>query len=235
MEDGIVELTKKEIKIKPDEKKVEKNVENRKEPSFGERSLALKNVRLEKIEEEANEESKQDLKTSNNRQKSKSKKAFTFIERSPKVLPEPDIKHSLNVLVVDDDPFNTMIICRFLEKLNLPLKIDKGSNGQEALDLFKLHNRKNESQKAFHIVFLDCQMPIMTGYEASKNIKECIKTGGYENCVVIAITAYNIQDEEEKCMLAGMDAVLMKPVSEWEFRELVNKFLVYEGTHTILP
>ena len=74
----------------------------------------------------------------------------------------------------------------------------------------------------------------MNGYEAAKNIKECIKTGGYENTVVIAITAYNIQDEEEKCLLAGMDAVLMKPVSEWEFRELVNKFLVFEATHSML-
>ena len=229
-----------------DEKKLERlekldkeleKLEKKNEPSFGERSLALK-VKLEKIDEDANEESKQELKTSHHNRK-KSKKAFSFVERSPKPTSNRTqdilgLKHSLNIMVVDDDPFNTMIICRFLEKLDLPLKIERGSNGQEALDLFKQHNKKSDLLRPFHIIFLDCQMPIMNGYEAAKNIKECIKTGGYENTVVIAITAYNIQDEEEKCLLAGMDAVLMKPVSEWEFRELVNKFLVFEATHSML-
>lgn len=196
---------------------------------FFDKTAALK-LKLEKIDEEANEEGKNDIRSSEPQKNSPKKKSFNFFG---KLQTKPSSafnngKNFLNVLVVDDDPFNTMIICRFLEKVELPLIIAKATNGEEALELFKIHNKKNESQKPFHLIFMDCQMPLMNGYEASKNIKDCIKQGDYENCIVIAITAYNIQDEEEKCFLSGMDAVMMKPISEWEFNQLMKQFLVYE-------
>lgn len=172
--------------------------------------------KLEKIEEEeGNEERKNELKNSKPINSKPQKK-------------KPKFKSFLNVMVVDDDPFNSMIICRFLEKVELPLLVEKASNGKEALELFKQHNKIIDSKKPFHVIFMDCQMPLMNGYEASKNIKECVKSGEYQNCVVIAITAYNIQDEEEKCFLAGMDAIMMKPISEYEFSQVINQFLVYE-------
>lgn len=194
---------------------------------FFDKTTALK-LKLEKIDEEANEEGKNDIRSSELQKNSPKKKSFNFFGKLQNKANSFNGKNCLNVLVVDDDPFNTMIICRFLEKVELPLVITKATNGEEALELFKVHNKKIESQKPFHLIFMDCQMPLMNGYEASKNIKDCIKQGDYENCIVIAITAYNIQDEEEKCFLSGMDAIMMKPISEWEFKQLMKQFLVYE-------
>lgn len=128
----------------------------------------------------------------------------------------------LNVLLVDENPFNILIISEYLKKaVNYKISILSTYNGSLAVEYFQKYNKINQANP-IDIIFMDCQMPIMDGFEASRLIKGLIESKEYQDTYIVAITAYM---DEKKCYDNGMDDFLMKPVSEREFLQILEQCL----------
>ncbi|MEB3830063.1 PAS domain S-box protein [Phormidium sp. CCY1219] len=124
-------------------------------------------------------------------------------EFAPEKSAEPveQLQNPLHVLLVEDTPINQKVILNQLDRLGAIA--DCANNGQEALD--KLQERQ------YDIVLMDCQMPILDGYQTTQAIREA--EGSNPHAIVIGLTAYAMKGDREKCLAAGMDDYLSKPVS----------------------
>jgi PAS domain S-box-containing protein len=107
---------------------------------------------------------------------------------------------SINILSVDDNRLNHVVTNGIISKFGL--SVDTASNGKEALELL--------AQKKYDIVFMDCHMPVMDGFCATKEI---IEIYGARRPYIIALTASAMKEDIEKCYQVGMDDFLAKPVS----------------------
>ncbi len=105
------------------------------------------------------------------------------------------------ILFVDDSKVNQYVGKEFLSKLELDFDIVK--NGLEAV------NARKENH--YDLILMDCQMPVMDGYEATREIRHYEKETRKDNVNVIALTANAMQGDREKCIDAGMDDYLTKP------------------------
>ncbi|MEW5922212.1 MAG: ATP-binding protein [Bacillota bacterium] len=105
------------------------------------------------------------------------------------------------VLVVDDFEFNRRVLSMQLNKLGL--EAETAAGGQEAVEMF--------AQKNYALVLMDCRMPGMDGFQAAAAIRR-LEAGGNRHTPIIAITAGASYLEKEKCLAAGMDDYISKPV-----------------------
>jgi len=110
-------------------------------------------------------------------------------------------KRPLNVLLAEDNFINQKFTVKLLEKMGHSVLL--AENGQEALDLLENHS--------VDLVFMDVQMPIIDGFEATKLIREKDKSSG-GHLPIIAMTAHALRGDKEKCLEAGMDGYISKPV-----------------------
>jgi len=122
--------------------------------------------------------------------------------------------NNIHVLVAEDNPINQKLIKIVLE--NFGLKISMASNGEEAVDF-----RKNEN---FDMIFMDIQMPIMGGVEATKLILEYEKEKGLKHIPIIALTANALAGDREKYMAEGMDDYATKPLNINILETLISKY-----------
>jgi two-component system, sensor histidine kinase and response regulator len=104
------------------------------------------------------------------------------------------------ILVVEDNEINRKLVLRMLEVKGLACDI--AVNGLEALEACK--------RKKYDVVFMDCQMPCMDGYEATGRIREY--EGVKRHTPIVAMTANAMEGDREKCLAAGMDEYLSKPI-----------------------
>jgi PAS domain S-box-containing protein len=114
----------------------------------------------------------------------------------------------LRVLVAEDNFVNQKVIRRTLEKWGIEAQI--ANNGREVLEWL--------SREPFHLVLMDCQMPEMDGYEATRRIRAYEQPRGL-HMPIIALTANALEGDREKCLECGMDDYLTKPVNPdqlWE-------------------
>src|SRR5579864_725489 len=119
---------------------------------------------------------------------------------------------SLRVLVAEDNPVNQRLATRLLEKRGH--RVSVAGNGFEALAAWR--------KESFDLVFMDVQMPEMDGYEATAAIrKEEKNSGGHVQ--VIALTAHAMKGDRDKCLAAGMDGYLSKPIRPQELDEVLEK------------
>jgi hypothetical protein len=118
---------------------------------------------------------------------------------------------SLRILLAEDNPVNQKVALRQLESLGY--KADVVANGQEVLDLLQ--------QVRYDLILMDCQMPVMDGYEATRRLRQQERRSGHRT-VVIAITANAMQEDRERCLQAGMDDYLSKPVLKEDLQRLLN-------------
>jgi PAS domain S-box-containing protein len=116
----------------------------------------------------------------------------------------------LRVLAVEDNELNRMVLQVILKKCDVILSI--AHNGQEAIDLIQ--------EKEFDIVLMDVQMPILDGLEATKYIREELKSA----TPIIGLSANAMREEVEICKQAGMNDYLVKPYSERTLVELMRKW-----------
>ncbi len=124
-----------------------------------------------------------------------SKEPFALVE----VLKASDKDHK--VLVVEDNLMNQKVVLKILEKKNLIADI--AENGQQALDMINKYHYK--------LVFMDMEMPVMDGLEATKLIRKTLPTE--HQPIIIAMTANAFAEDREKCINAGMNDFISKPVS----------------------
>jgi diguanylate cyclase (GGDEF)-like protein len=126
---------------------------------------------------------------------------------------EPETK-GCKVLIVDDNRANQQVAMAMLEKLGCQANV--AENGQEALDLV--------SRDQFDLVLMDCNMPVMNGYDATAKIRE-LEGDKAGTLPIIAMTANNSVAEEEHCMGVGMNDFLPKPLSLSSLSEKLNQWI----------
>jgi len=131
----------------------------------------------------------------------------------PQPGPEASVSLEKRALVVDDIPVNQKLLVHQLRKLGF--KTDIANNGVEALDLFK---------KGYTIIFMDCDMPVMSGYEATAEIRRREVSLG-SHVPIIAMTSYDRDTDKEKCLAAGMDDYLTKGVNEGTLSRVIETAL----------
>jgi signal transduction histidine kinase/DNA-binding response OmpR family regulator/HPt (histidine-containing phosphotransfer) domain-containing protein len=137
------------------------------------------------------------------------------------VLPRPRPRASPlfgTVLLVEDNPVNQSVAMAMLRKLGLSLHL--ANNGAEAVDLVARHD--------FDLVLMDCQMPVMDGYEATDAIRR-LPAGRGAALAIVALTANAVRGDEQKCLQAGMNAFLAKPYTLGTLRATLARWLPHES------
>ena len=123
------------------------------------------------------------------------------------------------VLLVEDSRINQAFVEEVLTQLSC--KVITASNGQEALDILKDH--------AFDLVLMDCQMPVMDGFEATERICALKEQGVIRNNLpILALTANAMKGDRQKCLDAGMDDYITKPVRKKELKEKVYNWIKHQ-------
>jgi signal transduction histidine kinase/CheY-like chemotaxis protein len=116
-------------------------------------------------------------------------------------------KEHLCICVAEDNPINQKIALQYIQRLGYN-RVDAYENGLKAVEGLR---QKAKEGKPYHIVLMDVQMPILDGYEATKLIRKD-PLDAVRKVLVIAMTASAIQGDREKCLAAGMNDYLAKPV-----------------------
>lgn len=142
---------------------------------------------------------------------------FAVANLGVKPRPAVDIGHyqGKKILVAEDNKVNQKVIIGTLAKFKLAPDI--ADNGQQAIDKLK--------QGHYDLVFMDCQMPIMDGYEASQAIRKWEMQEGRGHQTIVALTAHASQGEREKCLAAGMDDYLAKPFTQAALADTLARWL----------
>jgi signal transduction histidine kinase/ActR/RegA family two-component response regulator len=124
------------------------------------------------------------------------------------------LRTGLRVLVVEDNAVNQRVVSRLLEKQGNSVTV--AGNGREALFAFE--------REAFDLILMDVQMPEMDGLEATAAIREREKVSG--GCIaILALTAYAMKGDAERCLAAGMNGYISKPVRPEELFQEINRVL----------
>lgn len=122
---------------------------------------------------------------------------------------ETSLNRGLRILLVEDNEVNRRF---FVKLLGLQqLRCEVACNGEEAVRVW--------TQNHYDIIFMDCQMPVMDGYEATRRIR--LLEGKEKHVVIVAMTAFAMEGDAEKCYDAGMDNYISKPINT----EMVTKLL----------
>ena len=119
------------------------------------------------------------------------------------------------VLVVEDNPINQQVAGAMLRSLGLQVTL--ASNGQQAVQLVE--------KQDFDVVLMDCQMPVMDGFQATSAIRR-LPLGRGKGLPIVAITANAMQGDEQKCLDAGMNDFLPKPFKLAQLQALLARWLV---------
>ena len=127
-----------------------------------------------------------------------------------------ETKKSGRILVVEDNVVNQKIVLGMLRSLGF--QADLAVNGAEALVVV--------GAQEFDLVFMDCQMPEVDGYEATRRIR--VLENDQRHLPIVAMTANAMEGDEERCFEAGMDEFLPKPVRIQALNAVLRKWLVVE-------
>jgi PAS domain S-box-containing protein len=131
---------------------------------------------------------------------------------SPLDSPFSDVR----ILLVEDNPVNQRVAQRLLEKLGVSVVLV--GNGALAVDRFQAGG--------FDAILMDCQMPVMDGFEASRRIRAIeLERGTGEHIPIVALTANVMREDQQRCLEAGMDGHIGKPVKPNQLRDCLATYL----------
>lgn len=135
---------------------------------------------------------------------------------SPQILPASDQqKKSAHILLAEDEQVNLLLLQDLLEDQGW--QITAATNGLEAVEAY-------QNKSDIDLILMDIQMPLMTGHEATHTIRK-LENNGKRHIPIIAVTAHALPEDEGKCLEAGMDDYLPKPVKAKELIDKINTWL----------
>ena len=124
-------------------------------------------------------------------------------------------KRKIRILVAEDNPVNQKVAQAMLRKMGL--HADVVANGQEAINALQI--------MPYDLVLMDCQMPEMDGFEATRSIRQGGSKAHNVQIPIIAMTAFTMRGDKDKCIQAGMSDFIAKPVQQQELAELLARWL----------
>ncbi|MFZ1548046.1 MAG: response regulator [Candidatus Nitrotoga sp.] len=128
------------------------------------------------------------------------------------------------VLLAEDNRVNQEVAKAMLVKLGLT--VDIANNGEEALALIE--------KQSYDVVLIDCQMPVMDGYQATAAIRER-EAGNTKRLPIVALTANTMEGDRDQCLAAGMDDYLSKPYSKKQLQQVLGRWLQPETVGRVAP
>ncbi|MBW1870390.1 MAG: response regulator [Deltaproteobacteria bacterium] len=130
-----------------------------------------------------------------------------------------EMKHSVRILLAEDNPVNQKLAKMMLTKAGYQVEV--ANNGKEAVEKY------TASPKDFDLIFMDVQMPEMDGLEATKAIRQ----GGFNSIPIVAITAHAMGGDRAKCLEAGMNDYITKPIKREVVFEVLEKWVLGREKH----
>jgi len=182
---------------------------------FGVDCTLNKPVRLSQLAELVNSQSRENLTLADgtptpNPSAEVTKSTILDLDKDPEVGPR--------ILLTEDNPFNQKVAVAMLRLLGC--RADVADNGVQAVDMA----RRNQ----YDLVFMDCQMPIMDGYEATRRIRR-LPAPANEVCIV-AMTANALSGDRNACLQAGMDDFMSKPITKDVLAAMLEEWGILEDT-----
>jgi CheY-like chemotaxis protein len=135
-------------------------------------------------------------------------------------------RDQIRVCIAEDNPINQKIAVKFVTGLNL--QCEAYSDGRQAVEALRARSQEGNP---FHVVLMDVQMPTLDGYNATREIRKDPDPNVNE-VLVIAMTASAIEGDREKCLEAGMNNYLPKPVRSTVLSEMLDNYLAPAPTYT---
>lgn len=133
----------------------------------------------------------------------------------------PDVRptYHCRILVVDDNAVNQKVAAKLLEKLGCAVEV--AGNGREAVTM--------ATRLPFDLIFMDCQMPEIDGYEAT----QILRTRYRSTVPIVAMTANAMDGDRDKCLAAGMTDYLSKPVVLATLQRILDKYIGTSNTTSL--
>jgi CheY-like chemotaxis protein len=139
--------------------------------------------------------------------------------------------HNARILLVEDYFTNQQIAVRHLKTAGY--RVDLASDGQQAVSAYRQNN--------YDLILMDIEMPLMDGFEATRAIREaedmmvqehtlCLPSDHNRRTPIIAMTAHAVEGFQERCLKAGMDDCITKPLRRYELLAMVAKWIAPQGT-----
>jgi two-component system, sensor histidine kinase and response regulator len=126
----------------------------------------------------------------------------------------PAAANRIRVLVAEDNSVNQMVAVRLLERLGC--RVDVAGNGAEAVQM--------ATRLPYGLIFMDCHMPEMDGFEAAVEIRRRENELGLISMPIVALTASVLQEDRDRCISSGMDDIIGKPVQPAELAQALRRF-----------
>jgi two-component system, sensor histidine kinase and response regulator len=127
----------------------------------------------------------------------------------------PAAANLIRVLVAEDNSVNQLVAVRLLERIGC--RVDVAGNGAEAVQM--------ATRLPYSLIFMDCHMPEMDGFEATLEIRRRESELGLNPMPIVALTASVLQEDRDRCVSAGMDDILGKPVQPAELAQVLRRFV----------
>ena len=139
------------------------------------------------------------------------------LEQEHEIHPDEAFHIAARILVVEDVATNQFVISDILEALGCTVEI--AENGAEAVSMV--------AERPYDLVFMDCQLPVMDGFEATREIREA----GARSLPIVALTANALKGDKEKCLEAGMDGFVAKPIVRNDIVQALKRWIPEEEGH----
>jgi CheY-like chemotaxis protein len=125
----------------------------------------------------------------------------------------PTTDSTPRLLLVEDNAVNQLVASRMLQRLGFTVEF--ATDGKKAVDMVAANR--------YDLVFMDCQMPVMDGYQATEQIRRAEPPD--RHVVIVAMTANAMQSDRQRCLDAGMDDYISKPINKAEVVAVLKRFL----------